>query len=350
MAGRRIGSGVNRRPQRQADASRMSAAVMEVTNVIRKIRRCLAAGIFLAGTLTACGTADKAVKADIADIAWSTEPVEETKAETAGHADTALLNGMENNAEKVYFVDTHGQEYQFEIDPAVKRHGYDLKFFVHDGERLSYAGDDNFTFRLGLDICHYHGTIDWEKVRADGFEFAFVRLGCRGYGEEGRIRLDREFVNNIENAQTAGLDVGVYFFSQAVNEEEAAEEAGFVLESLEGYELQLPVVFDPEHIEIEGEKARTDDVTGEQFTKNAEVFCRMIEEAGFQPMIYCNLLWQAFELDLEKLAQYPIWYADYEPMPQTPYQFEFWQYTNTATVEGITGPVDLDIQLIRKDK
>ncbi len=148
----------------------------------------------------------------------------------------------------------------------------------------------------------------------------------------------------MENARRAGLDVGVYFFSQATDEEETREEAAFVLENLEGCQLQLPVVFDPER--IDWDEARTDCVSGEQFTENAEIFCSMIREAGFAPMLYCNLYWQAFELDLERLSWIPVWYADYEELPQTPYRFTFWQYTNTATVDGITGPVDLNIQLI----
>lgn len=140
--------------------------------------------------------------------------------------------------------------------------------------------------------------------------------------------------------------MGVYFFSQAVNEEEAKEEADFVLEHLKGKELQMPVVYDPEHI-LEDE-ARTDGVTGEQFTQNAKVFCKEIEEAGYDAMIYSNMLWEAYELDLKVLEEYPIWYADYELKPQTPYRFEFWQYTNQGAVDGIEGETDLNIQLIKQ--
>lgn len=246
--------------------------------------------------------------------------------------------------DRISFTDVKGQTYTFSVNPVIARHEYDLQAFVRDEDRLSYVGDTGFCSRLGLDVSHYHGTIDWEKVKEDGFSFAFIRLGCRGYGEAGEIRLDREFKNNMENALAAGLDVGVYFFSQAVNEEEAVEEAAFVLKNLEGYQLQLPVVFDPER--IDWDEARTDCVSGRQFTENAEAFCSMVEEAGFAPMLYCNLYWQAFELDLERLSRIPIWYADYEKLPQTPYRFAFWQYTNEGSVDGITGPVDLNIQLI----
>ena len=93
---------------------------------------------------------------------------------------------------------------------------------------------------------------------------------------------------------------------------------------------------------------RTDGVTGEQFTQNAKVFCKEIEEAGYDAMIYSNMLWEAYELDLEKLLDYPVWYADYEELPQTPYRFSMWQYSSTGSVPGIEGNVDLNIQLLKK--
>ena len=115
---------------------------------------------------------------------------------------------------------------------------------------------------------------------------------------------------------------------------------------MEGYKLKLPVVYDPES--ILDDVARTDDVTGEQFTKNTIVFCESIRENGYEPMIYSNMLWEAFEFDLSQLTTIPIWYADYEEFPQTPYHFVFWQYTNEGCVSGIDGNMDLDIQIIKK--
>lgn len=206
--------------------------------------------------------------------------------------------------------------------------------------------DDKYSSRLGVDVSHHQGKIDWEKVKEDGYEFAIIRIGYRGYGTEGTLNLDNRFHENIKDAQRAGLDVGVYFFAQAINEEEALEEAEFVLKHLKGYELDLPVAYDPESILYD--EARTDDVTGEQFTKNAKVFCKRIRKAGYEPMIYSNMLWEAYELDLKKLSDYPIWYADYEPLPQTPYDFVMWQYTSSGTVDGIKGRVDLNIQFVGK--
>ena len=249
--------------------------------------------------------------------------------------------------EILHFVDVYQNPYQVEINPNVEKHDYKDDSFVHNGDRLSYEDDSNYTYRLGVDVSEHQGYVDWQALKDSGFEFAFIRLGYRGYGQEGRICLDREFHRNIQNAQAAGFDVGVYFFAQAVNEEEALEEANFVLQNLEGYTLQLPVVYDPES--ILDDEARTDNVSGEQFTKNTEVFCSAVADAGYDPMIYANMLWEAFELDLEELSEYPLWYADYEPVPQTPYHFRFWQYTNQGQMPGITGNTDLNIEMVPKE-
>ena len=243
------------------------------------------------------------------------------------------------------FVDVHGTSYQMKVDSRVKANEYKRDTFVHNGTRLSYGGDD-YTYRLGIDVSHYQGEIDWEKVKEDGIEFVIIRIGYRGYGEEGTLKVDTNYEKNIQGARAAGLDVGVYFFAQAINEKEAVEEAEFVLEHLASYDLQLPIVYDPES--ILHDEARTEYVSGEQFTKNTKAFCQTIEDAGYDAMIYCNMLWQAYELDLKELEEYPVWYADYEAIPQTPYHFEMWQYSQTGTVNGIQGNVDMNIQMIKK--
>ena len=192
----------------------------------------------------------------------------------------------------------------------------------------------------------FHLTVScfFPAVREESFAFAFLRLGFRGYGKAGAIHPDKQFETNVENARKAGLEVGVYFFSQAVNEEEAREEAAFVIEQLNDHPIDLEVVYDPES--ILDDEARTDNVSGEQFTRNTLAFCRMIEEAGYRPMIYSNMLWEAFEFDMSALKDYPFWYADYEPLPQTPYRFRYWQYSNEGTVKGIHGAADLNLEFL----
>ncbi len=265
--------------------------------------------------------------------------------ETTDATDKTDLDKTDDTNEILDFVDVFGDHYQTAILSSVKKHEYSSDKFVHDGHKLTYE-DEKYTSRMGVDVSRYQGKINWEKVKAEGIEFAILRIGYRGYGTAGNISLDERFYENIKGAQAAGLDVGVYFFSQAINEEEALEEANFVIEHLSGYELQLPVVYDPES--ILDAVARTDNVAGEQFTKNTIAFCDAVKKAGFEPMIYSNMLWEAFEFDLTQLDSIPIWYADYEKLPQTPYRFEYWQYTNAGVVSGIDGRMDLNIQIIEK--
>ena len=151
--------------------------------------------------------------------------------------------------ERLHFVDVFGNPYEVEINPNIAKKKYQDTKFIRDGDKLIYEDDDYFS-RLGVDVSYHQGSIDWEKVKADGYDFAMIRIGYRGYGKEGSLNLDTRFHDNIKNAQNAGFDVGVYFFAQAINEEEALEEAEFVLEYLNGYQLQLPVVYDPESMNI----------------------------------------------------------------------------------------------------
>ena len=248
-------------------------------------------------------------------------------------------------AEILDFVDVFGVHYQTEILPEVTKTPYARERFIHNGYRLTYE-DDIYTSRMGVDVSHHQGKVDWNKVKAAGFDFAFIRLGYRGYGQAGSINLDKTYAENVRGAHEAGLEVGVYFFAQAINEEEAKEEAEFVIRNLEGSGIELPVVYDPESI-LDAD-ARTDNVSGEQFTKNTLVFCSAIEEAGYRPMVYSNMLWEAFQFDMTQVSKYPLWYADYEAQPQTPYDFVFWQYSNEGRVDGISGSADLNIELIRK--
>ncbi len=258
-------------------------------------------------------------------------------------------DGQRTGAESeiLRFVDARGEWYEAEIRPDVRKHDYDWSCLTNTEEGIQYIGDERYTMRRGIDVSEYQGEIDWGKVKAAGYDFAFLRIGYRGYGEKGTLCVDSKFQQNIVNAQNAGVEVGVYFFSQAVNEAETLEEVQLVLEQLKGHNPELPVVFDPER--IRDDAARTDDVTGEQFTRNTILFCEKMKEAGYEPMIYSNMVWEAFEYDMKALEEYPIWYADYEPAPQTPYYFSFWQYSEKGSVDGIEGKVDLDVQFCRTE-
>ena len=230
-------------------------------------------------------------------------------------------------------------------ESSAAKNGYDNILFRHDGCFLSYD-DPEYDPLLGIDVSSYQGDIDWEAVRSQGISFVFVQAGYRGYAEEGTLNEDLYFRQNIEGAKAAGLMVGAYFFSQAADAAEAEEEAAFALQLLDGISLDLPLVFDAEYIKTDD--ARTDSVLLTQFTENALAFCRTVESAGYSAMIYSNLIWQMLIYDMAVLSDYPIWYAGYYALPRSPYDFEFWQYSETGSLDGVEGYVDMNIWMRKK--
>lgn len=252
-----------------------------------------------------------------------------------------------DSAKEMYeFVDVLGNSYEAELLRDVPRCKYDYSRLVEEGGFRYYTDEGgNKISKIGIDVSEYQTSVDWTQVKASGIEFAIIRAGYRGYGEEGKLVEDAMFRSHMEGAKAAGIETGVYFFSQAVSDEEAEEEAEFILNLIKDYDITYPVVFDTE--EIKEETARTYHLSKGQFTDNCIVFCDMVSEAGYDTMIYANMKWMAYTLDLEKLREYDKWYADYEPEPQCPYEFSMWQYTEKGSVPGIEGNVDLNVQFER---
>ncbi len=221
-------------------------------------------------------------------------------------------------------------------------------FSVDERNRMSYIDENGQeSSYFGIDVSSYQGDINWQLVREDGVEFAFIRAGFRGYGEEGNLCADESFDVNYNGAHSAGIDVGVYFFSQAISPEEAVEEAEFLLEILDGRPLEYPIVYDWETVYVaEGEDPpRTEDVMPQTLTLSAIAFCETIEDAGYKSMIYTNKKQAVLKYDLRQLQKYPIWFAYYDTELNYCYQFDVWQY-GTALVDGIEDEVDVNIAMI----
>ena len=207
--------------------------------------------------------------------------------------------------------------------------------------------DGVVTSRTGIDVSYHQGDINWESVADDGIDFVMIRAGYRGY-ESGEITLDTNFQQYAEGASDAGLDVGVYFFSQALNAEEAKEEANAVIETIKGYDISYPVVFD---WEITGEEtARTSDITVNEVTEATITFCDTVAEAGYIPMIYSVKKCALMKMDLSRLAGYHFWFSEYKDKPTYPYDFQMWQYASDGQVNGINGEVDMNISFIDYSK
>ena len=213
--------------------------------------------------------------------------------------------------------------------------------FATNADGLPEYTGDAYDTRLGVDVSFYQGEIDWEAVAADGVEFAMIRCGYRG-SESGTIVVDEQFENNINGALAAGLDVGVYFFSQSTGAIEAAEEANFVLDLISGYDITMPVAFDWEPLE----GSRAEDIDRSELTASAVVFCEMVKDAGYTPCVYLYRYTGYYEYMMERLADYELWVGALGSWPDFYFRHMLWQFSMTGRVEGIDADVDLDYQFI----
>ncbi len=285
------------------------------------------------------------------------EAVAQTSEETAnqflGELKEQMLSGEGTTSMLRYFfpdeivVADAGQYYFFPISDELAHHTYNVDGFwldrnqvMHYFENDNDFKNDNEASHKGIDVSRYQEKIDWKKVAGDEVEYAFIRLGIRGY-TKGEILQDDTFIYNIEGALDNDIDVGVYFFTQAVSVEEAEEEARFVLDAIEPYPVKYPIVLDVEA--VTSANARTADLTKEERTQYCIAFLETIKKAGYKPMIYGNLKTFMLLLDLEQLEEYDKWFAYYDEDIYFPYAFKIWQYTDNGRVDGIKGEVDLNI-------
>lgn len=231
-----------------------------------------------------------------------------------------------------YFVPINRELKQSQLDVANLR-------ILENGE-YQYLTDGQVTSHKGIDVSSHQGQIDWNLVAQDGVEFAIIRVGYRGYGTEGKLMEDQQFDANIQGAKAAGIKVGVYFFSQAISDEEAVAEANLVLEKIAPYQLDCPVVYD---VEMTREDGRMNNISVEERTRYTLTFCQTIENAGYKPMIYHNTQMGALLINIAELEAYDKWYAAYSDQMFYPYEYKIWQYSDQGRIQGIGTNVDLNI-------
>ena len=228
------------------------------------------------------------------------------------------------------------------ISPYLTKNTYDftnmsetanLRKYTDNGKKISY---------VGVDISKHNGTVNFRSMKAAGIDYVMIRLGARGYST-GQLSLDDNFVENIEDAIDAGLDIGVYFYSQAVTLEEATQEANFVVQNLAPYKehINYPVAFDMES--VPNDKARIDGLSREDKTSISAAFLSGMQAAGYIPMLYGNKEWLIKNIDLAQLQNYDVWLSESEDIPDYPYQYTMWQYTTTGVLNGVTGDANLNI-------
>lgn len=205
-----------------------------------------------------------------------------------------------------------------------------------------YVPDDYEVLR-GVDVSEHQFGIDWQQVKDAGIDFAFVRVGRRGY-TAGALKEDETFRENLEGAINAGLEVGVYFFSQSINVQEAIEEAEYTLELIKGYDITLPVVYDWEKIYDDPDSARTTGLDTHILSDCAVAFCETVKRAGYTPCVYFNRHTGYYGLDLSRMTDYLFWFALPEsPFPNFYYKVDIWQYSFDDYVPGIPGETDMNL-------
>ncbi|MBR4928706.1 MAG: glycoside hydrolase family 25 protein [Oscillospiraceae bacterium] len=226
-------------------------------------------------------------------------------------------------------------------DPDIRDNIYKQEYFRMKDGRLYYE-EEGVSSWFGIDVSGYQDWIRWSRVAQDGVQFAFIRLGNRGYSS-GIIYKDSKFEYNYTEARRNGIPVGLYFFSQALNDEEAIEEADYILRQLNGRVLDLPIVFDWEYVAAD---ARTGDITPEALTSACDAFCRRIEESGYSAMVYTNLYTAYNRYNFSEISDKYIWLAQFNDYPTFRYYFDVFQYSCTGKVHGIDGEVDLNIMFV----
>jgi len=245
--------------------------------------------------------------------------------------------------EYIAVTDEKGNKRYYEISGDIAKNDYDLEnSLVNENGLLSYKDNKREAIR-GVDLSKYNGDVDFGKLKDNGIRFAMLRLGSRGYGT-GKITLDEKFVEYAQNAQVAGIQIGAYFYSQAVNETEAVEEANYIVGAVSGFGVKYPIAIDIE--KVEGDEARTDKLTTEERTAVVKMFCDAVKGYGYKPVIYATTDMLVTGLDLKELADYDVWLADYDIPTDYPYRFSMWQYNKKGRIDGITGDIDLDLSFI----
>lgn len=226
-----------------------------------------------------------------------------------------------------------------DIDAAAEDTGVKEALQDADKTEVSEFRKNGNTAKLGVDVSKWNGDIDWSKAKDSGVEFAIVRAGYRG-SVTGSIVVDPYFDANMRGTAANGIETGVYFFTQAVNEVEAVEEASAVLELVRKYNIDFPIYIDTEGA---GGNGRADRLDRETRTLVCEAFCRTVENAGYKSGVYASRNWYTNNLDVSRLDKYQIWLAEYRSAPLYQGYYHMWQYTSKGKIDGISGNVDLDI-------
>ena len=291
------------------------------------------------GYVTALYEAGVFIGTKVGDLTYFYPNSSITRAEVATIVYRIYQLSSLDQKQKIYYKD-----YTLDVLEGVPTNTYNQSAFVKNGSIMTY-NDTSVRTRVGIDVSQYQGDVDWNAVARTDVDFVIARVGGRGY-TVGAIYDDTKFDEYADGAARAGLQVGAYFFSQAVSVAEAQEEAYHVLDKLRGHNITGPVVFDWEV--IGKSEARTYGIETGVLCAAANAFCKIIKDAGYDPMIYITDYAGYVKYDLSEVMDYPLWYARYDvDAPSFYYEFAMWQYSSKGSVDGIKGNVDMDIWFIK---
>lgn len=257
-----------------------------------------------------------------------TTVMEETETEEVNHDTQTLVTRADGTEEWV------------ELNENLATNNYSKSRFVYKDPIMSYYLNGKEASWCGADISAKQGVVDFKKLKKAGCDFVMIKVGGRGYSS-GEIVLDDKLKDYMKGAKNAGLDIGVYFFSQAITKDEIEEEAETLLEAIKDYDVKYPVVFQMQ--EVEGDMARVEALDTDSRTTLAKLFLNTIDDAGYKPMLYGNKEWLLTKVDLEALAGYDIWLSQEADTPDYPYEFSMWQYDKAGTISGISEETGLNI-------
>lgn len=252
----------------------------------------------------------------------------------------AASNGTTEDGLQTRVTHADGTEEMVDINPELAQNSYDYTKLMYQKPVMKYYVDGKKASYFGMDITKDQGVVDFNKFKKAGGEFVMLKLGGRGYSS-GQMIVDEKFMDYVKGATDADLHIGAYFFSQAVSEEEAEEEADLVIQQLQGNKIDYPVVFRMET--ISGDVARADDLTNEERTRTALAFLNKIKDAGYIPMIYGDKEWLMTKYQMADFNGIEVWLSQETDIPDYPYQFGMWQYTTVGNIDGISGNIKLDI-------
>ncbi len=242
-----------------------------------------------------------------------------------------IYNGWWTIDGKTYYFDSNGKKVTG--DQVILGAKYSF-----DGNGVLKSGTGQF----GIDVSTWNGSIDWSKVAKSGVSYAIIRCGFRGTTIGGLVE-DNKFASNVKNATEAGIKIGVYFFTQAITEAEAVEEASMCLALCDGKKLTYPIFIDVES----ATGGRANGLSKDARTAIVKAFCKTITNGGRKAGIYANKNWFTNQLNVSQLTEYTIWLAQYTSAPSyTASRYDLWQYSNQGSISGISGNVDLNLNYL----